>query len=439
MSKWSFLLLALTFSFVAGAAASDNYKLFSFCTGTLNCTDGAFPYASVTVGPDGTAYGTTYAGGNINCGFGGCGAVFRFGQSGEQVIYAFGETPADGVYPLAPLVFDKSGNIYGTTKFGGNAACVSGCGTVFELTPDGNGQWSEQILYSFCTSSNCPDGAYPQGALTFDAAGNIYGTTSTGGDLDPKQCAPSGCGTVFELVKGSDGSWTEKVLFQFDFATGGFPEGSLAFDASGNLYGASNQGGTAGYGVVFQLSPAANGFWKEKNILNFNVKNGRAPFQGVIIDKRGNLYGTTFFGGASAYCYTQTQLGCGEVFELSPAQNGTWKETILYSFCQSGNCPDGSAPWSGLVMDKSGALYGTTNAGGLLLGVVFKLTPTSSGSWTETVIHTFGTATNDGANPQAGVVFNSTQTALYGTTAAGGSSHNCNNGQSCGTVFELSK
>jgi len=396
-------------------AASKEKVLHSF-----NRNDGANPYAGLIFDAAGNLYGTSDGGGA----FGG-GTVFELtsGAGGtwtETVLYNFGAGDGDGGGPEASLTFDAAGNLYGTTVAGGMYCGPSGCGTVFELTPGEGGTWTEKVLHNF--NVNDGDGAWPVAGVIFDAAGNLYGTTPSGGAL--------GRGTVFELTPGAGGTWTETVLFNFG---AGNPQGGLIFDTAGNLYGTTDVGGTKACpncGTVFELTKGTNGMWTKKVLHNFgsNGKDGRNPVAGLIFDAAGNLYGTTLQGVG----------GGGTVFELSPTVGGGWKEKILHSF--DGN-NDGKEPRAGLILDAAGKLYGTTAMGGaadcrfsdLPCGTVFRLTPGTNGEWTEKVLRSFNGS--DGAGPFAGLIFDAAGN-LYGTTASGGTGSGCNGG-GCGTVFEI--
>src|ERR1019366_2578878 len=278
----------------------------------------------------------------------------------EKVLHNFNNDGTDGYYPEVGLIVDAAGNLYGTTTAGG----AYNSGTGFELTPAAGGGWTETVLHNF---GNGTDGATPYAGLIFDAAGNLYGTTQYGGTY--------GVGTVFELTPAGGGSWTEKVLYSFNHngADGGVPAAGLIFDAAGNLYGTTVNGGTGsncvlGCGTVFELTPAAGGGWTEQVLHSFNNNgaDGSTPFAGLIFDAAGNLYGTTFAGGTYGY---------GTVFELTPAAGGGWTETVLHNF---GNGTDGTAPYAGLIFDAAGNLYGTTFVGGTYgYGTVFEVTPVS--------------------------------------------------------------
>ena len=220
---------------------------------------------------------------------------------------------------------------------------------VFELTPAAGGTWTEKVLYSF---SGGTDGDQPAAGLIFDAAGNLYGTTYVGGTSDN--------GTVFELTPAGGGTWTERVLYNFNGTGGAIPQAGLIFDAAGNLYGTTFAGGTYNLGTVFELTPAGGGTWTEQVLHNFgNGTDGGGPWAGLIFDAAGNLYGTTRYGGS---------YGGGTVFRLN-AQG----ETLLYSFSGA----DGANPIAGLVLDAAGNLYGTTYLGGASSqGTAFEITNT---------------------------------------------------------------
>jgi uncharacterized repeat protein (TIGR03803 family) len=324
----------------------------------FNREDGNQPYGTLIFDTSGNLYGTTYYGGAYNEG-----TVFELtpeagGDWKETVLHSFNDDGTDGYNPIAGLVIDASGNLYGTTYYGGTGAACSyvGCGMAFELTPKRNGGWTEKILHNF--SNNGKDGFWPFTGLIFDSSGTLYGTTQSGGD--------SGCGTVFELTRKSGGSWKEKVLHHFNGKDGYQPTG-LIFDASGNLYGTTQNGGAENVGTVFELTPRVGGGWTQKVLHNFHngSPDGYLPYAGVVIDGSGNLYGTTANGG------TET---VGTVFELAPKADGVWTEKILHTF--SNNQRDGRLPFAGLVIDAAGNLYGMTEYGGAQsAGTVFEVTP----------------------------------------------------------------
>ena len=332
-----------------------------------------------------------------------------------KVLHRF--TGHDGSDPQGALILDPAGNLYGTTAEGGGTMC--GCGTVFKLTPNSNGSWTESVLYKFTGGT---DGGDPFGGLIFDAAGNLYGTAQNFG--------ASGFGTVFKLTPNSDGSWKESVLYSFTGgADGGVPRAGVIFDAAGsNLYGTTACCGAGKRGVVFELTSNSNGSWKESVLYSFTGgADGSTPYAGLIFDAAGkNLYGTTFLGGVLTSC----GMGCGTVFKLTPNSNGSWTESVLYSFTSGA----GRRPYAGVIFDAAGNLYGTATKS-QKYGTVFKLTPNSDGSWTESVLHNF-TGGKDGSLPYAGLTPDAAGN-LYGATVSGGS-HNTKCGSfGCGTVFKL--
>jgi uncharacterized repeat protein (TIGR03803 family) len=324
--------------------------------------------------------------------------------------------------PVGGLISDSAGNLYGTTVGGG----TDGFGTVFELSPDGSGGWKEKLLHSFTYRG----GTNPYGSLVFDSAGNLYGTTQNGGSLNA--CQKHGCGVVFELSPNGTGGWTEKVLHTFQDGQDGFnPFAGLTLDSAGNLYGTTYFGGAnCRCGTVFELSPKSDGTWTEKVIHSFNDNgtDGYFPYAGVILDSAGNLYGTTVAG--------LNAMTGGTVFRLSPGKDGSWKESVLHSFGSYGK--HGGQPYGGLIFDSSGNLYGTTLGGGPYhSGAVFELTPNGDGIWPVTVLHSFTGSSRystDGSHPHDSLIFDSAGN-LYGTTLDGGNFANCGGG--CGVVFEL--
>ncbi len=284
---------------------------------------------------------------------------------------------------------------------------TSNWGVVFKLAPNSDGSWTESVLYSFTGGD---DGSYPDHpSLVFDTAGNLYGVTYGGGGVGGCNSYGQGCGTVFELKSNLDGTWTEIVLHNFtDAEDGGWPEGTPIIDATGNLYGTTTQGGTYGEGTVFKLTPNSDGTWTESVLYSFTGgKDGDTPWSGVIFDKAGNLYGLAGYGGAHGY---------GVIFKLTPNSDGSWTESVLHPFTGG---KDGANPGTnGLTFDTAGSLYGTAAGGAYGYGNVFKLTPNTDGSWTERVLHQFKGG-KDGGSPAAGVVFDKVGN-LYSTTVYGG-------------------
>lgn len=313
----------------------------------------------------------------------------------------------DGSDPATRLTFDGAGNAYGTTAAGGDFDF----GTVFMLAPSGQ----ETVLYSFTGGG---DGLDPHGGVTLDGAGNLYGTTVAGGFGG--LCAGDGCGVIFELTP-SGGGWTETTLYSFTGMNDGFgPGGGLVFDSAGNLFGTTPDGGANSFGVVFKLSPLAQG-WQYEVIHNFTGgKDGAVGSLGLLLfDAAGNLYGVTELGGAH---------GAGAVYKLSPTSGKRWKSTVLYGFKGT---PDAANPYGGLISDAAGNLYGTTYFGGQYgMGAVFQLIPGPDGTWQENILYSFQGGT-DGSFPTTTLLFNS-PSSLYGTTSTGGRP-SCD----CGTVFRL--
>jgi len=374
------------------AEAQTETVLYSFCAQT-GCPDGSNPRADLVMDAAGNLYGTTLYGGTS-----GVGTVFELSPSGtETVRHSFAASHTDGHYPYAGLLMDTTGNLYATAQSGG----AKGLGTVFKLTPNG----TETLLYSFCVLAACADGYHPRAGLIMDTKGNLYGTAFDGGAYD--------AGAVFELSP----SGTETVLHSFcqqpGCPDGYYPQAGLVMDTNGNLYGTTLYNGAYGGGTVFKISSDGTATTFYNFCTATGCKNGKYPQAGLILDTNGNLYGTTYGGGAH---------GQGTVFELSPSG----AETVLHSFCARTGCPDGSHPRADLVMDTARNLYGTTYSGGTnSVGTVFKLSPNG----TETVLHSFAANGSDGTHPYAGLVTD-TIGNLYGTTYSGGA-----NGY--GTVFKV--
>jgi uncharacterized repeat protein (TIGR03803 family) len=360
----------------------------------------------------------------------------------ESVLYTFFGTEG-GQYPGSTPVLDAAGNVYGTTTSGGLSTCLGiGCGIVFELSPSGT-SWNFSEVHTF---SGGADGSQPLAGMIIDSAGNLYATTGLGGNDHSCPVLGPGCGTVQEFSPSSNGTWMQKTLVEFNGAgTGWYPLDAVTMDAAGNLYGTTEYGGSTdfcngengGCGIVFKLSPNSSGGWTETvlHVFHSYSGDGYVPFSGVALDAAGNLYGTTVKGGASSHC---VGFGCGIVYKLSPNSDGTWTETILHTFT-GGN--DGGEPTAGVVFDSKGNLYGAALVGGKPTacsspgcGTIFEMSPKSNGSWSFHVIHTF--TRSDGAGPWGTPVLDA-KGNLYGTTQVGGDS-TCNNGSGCGTVFKMS-
>jgi uncharacterized repeat protein (TIGR03803 family) len=327
--------------------------LYSFAGGT----DGAGPRAKVIIGSDGNLYGETFAGGGSACGGRGCGTIFTVRKVcpgpichwTEAVLYRFtGGT--DGGEPTGGLLFDRSGNLYGTTEIGGKPhGCGNiGCGTVFKMTKSG-GSWTETVLYEFQGGT---DGSFPNGGVIFDSYGNLYGTTCCG--------SIHNAGTVFELTPGV-GGWSEKILYAFQGSNdGNEPDTGLIFDTAGNLYGSTIFGGSGRGGTVFELTPSG-GSWTF-NLL-YSASGNAGPFGTLSMDATGSLYGTTCQDG---------QHLLGSAFKLTRSL-GSWTYSSLHDF--TGN-DDGGLPESTLIFDARGNLYGTASyAGTHGDGVIIEITP----------------------------------------------------------------
>jgi uncharacterized repeat protein (TIGR03803 family) len=323
-----------------------------------------------------------------------------------KVLHAFDMGKNDGGGLYGSLALDAKGSLYGTNAGGG----TFGYGTAFELTPQRNGEWTETILHNFnCKVESCS----PSGGLVFDPAGNLYGMAS------------SGLGDVFELEPGSQG-WTLTVLHDRGQRT------NLILDQAGNLYGPMAAVGKYGEGAISELVRGQG--WKENWLYSFCSDqdqkglclDGWDPFAGVTWGPGGTLYGTTLYGGSSPYC---GNVGCGVVYELKPEKTGSWKQTVLHSFPATKN--DGSKLYDGVVLDKSGNIYGATYQGGnTSCGVIFKLSRKADGKWEETILYDFPDLSKGcGANT---MTFDK-HGNLWGT-AQGGTG--CKNG-GCGVVFKM--
>jgi uncharacterized repeat protein (TIGR03803 family) len=245
--------------------------------------DGFAPQAGVIFDEAGNLYGTTSGGSAHNWG-----NAFKLSPNSdgtwtETVLHSFDKNGVDGFQLQGALIVDKHGSLYGSTAWGGNLSNCggAGCGTVFRLTPRKNGSWKESIIHSFGGT----DGSWPTDALIFDKAGNLYGTTSTGG--------AARVGTVFELSPNGDGSWTETVLHSFVTTDGAYPDAGVVFDQAGNLYGTTVSGGVRGFGTTFKLMPNHDGSWTESVLHSFLNRPGAMPLGGLIVDKQGKLYGPT--------------------------------------------------------------------------------------------------------------------------------------------------
>jgi uncharacterized repeat protein (TIGR03803 family) len=433
------IFIATLLAGAAFAAGPSEYLIWSF---DFNGSVGGFaPEGDLVADSAGNLYGVVSSGG-ANDG----GAVFQLVRPVPpstgwtwNLLYNFTAGESGGSGPEGGVIFDSAGNLYGTTSFGGNADL----GVVFELSPPAvaGDEWTETVLYNF--KGGTADGESPRNSqgVVFDKSGNLYGVTLLGGTdySEDKHCPTNGCGVIYELTPSTPGAeWTETVIHYFNGGQGAGGAGTPIFDAKGNLYGATQSGGTndggvaykmippattggtwsykvlyafgsnpndaryaqssltlhgdgvlygaalggvASHGTVFQLAPPAvvGGAWTETVLYNFGsvVNDGEFPYYNVIFDKAGNLYSTTFLGGGEnpSQC---NYGGCGTVFELSPptTAGAAWTETILHSFPATGETGDGIAPGGGLIFGKNGVLMGVTEQGGKKnYGSVFGIVP----------------------------------------------------------------
>ena len=312
----------------------------------------------------------------------------------------------DGQGPQGTLVQAANGELYGTTLGGG----ANNYGAVFRITSSG----TLTTIYSFCSQSECADGETPN-ALVLATNGNLYGTTSGGGASD--KCFSGGCGTVFELTPAGTLTTLYHFCAQSRACTDGEkPYAGLVQAANGDLYGTTFYGGANGGGTVFKITPGGTLTTLYSFCSQSECADGSGPYVGLVQAANGNFYGTTVVGGA---------YGPGTVFKITPS--GTL--TTLYSFCVQAGCPDGETPYAGLVQATDGNLYGTTSAGGADgSGTIFEITPNG----TLTTLYNFcaQSGCTDGGTPDAGLV-QATNGDLYGTTWSGGADN-------VGTVFNLS-
>jgi uncharacterized repeat protein (TIGR03803 family) len=370
--------------------------------------------AGLVADSTGNLYGTTEYGGNY-----GYGVVFELSRTGkgywvEKILHNFGDAPGDGIEPLGGLIFDAAGNLYGTTIGGGTSAYGDG-GTVFELTPGRNGNWKEKLLYSF-EAYDTGTAYFPRSGLVMDAAGNLYGSTQDGSGA-------YGEGAVFEISPSASG-WTESIVYSFgaNQTDGTIPTSPyLSLDAAGNLYGVTFYGGTYNVGTVYQLSPNSGGQWTENILYSFTGgADGEYPYSTVTVDPDGNLFGAT-----------EISLDArGTVYEISPTSSG-WSEQTIYTF---DGILGGEAIFLTLTLDPAGNLYGVSQVGGTSnRGQVWELSPTSSGAWIPTALFSFDQT--NGSQPRTGVIRDAVGN-LYGVTFNGGQL-SCGPYQGCGVAFEI--
>lgn len=415
------------------ATRAQNERILHFFSGA---PDGDLPTVGhLMLDGDGNLYGTTSAGGTGSCKFRGsvtgCGTVFELtpASSGwtERVLYSFKDL-ADGAGPYGTLTLDGTTRIFGVTMGGGNRGCVPlfwvfrGCGTVFELDAHGD-RWTKKTIHVF---SGAADGGNPLAGLVLDSAGNLYGTTHCGGTLQTSCFSEGeGFGIFFELRPSTSGAWSDITLHLFGRHRGDgvFPLGDLTVDARGNIYGTADN--------IFEMHRKTAKQWLYRQLLllgNNSFEQGYYPNGGLAFDPGGNIYGTMARGGNIA-------CDCGLVYEARAGSRRT--ETVLHTF--SGG-KDGASPFAGLTLDPSGRLFGTTanggdsacnNGGGC--GVAFQLNPNGSKS-VERILHTFKDDASDGGMPESALIFGA-RANLYGTTEYGGPGPNLGPG----SVFELAR
>jgi uncharacterized repeat protein (TIGR03803 family) len=398
----------------ASGGSWNESTLYSFLGGS----DGGQPYGTLTLDPSGNLFGVAGDGG-ANA----AGVLFEVSKSSgtwaETIPYAF-TSPA---LPSPGLTSDASGNIYGATQFGGLLTlCEDGCGTLFELSP-ASGSYAYNTIYSF---TDAFDGASPSQPPTLDGHGNLFVPTNS---TFASNFGDEFLNIEFELSPVSGGGWHGSAAHDFPSSTDGYnPVSSLVRDSAGNLYGTTPAGGAYGWGAVFEVVPSGAAS-TEKMLYSFTGKSdGALPRSGLALDSAGNLYGVAQFGG-SLNCLA----GCGTVFKLSPS-GGAWNFSVLHGFV---NGKDGSNPTSGVMVDSSGNVYGTSQGGtkstycGIGCGTVFKLTPTTHGEWSFSLLLEFTNTASVGATPANGTVIMDPAGNLYGVTRFGGSGID-------GIVYQLS-
>ncbi|MGC1228645.1 MAG: choice-of-anchor tandem repeat GloVer-containing protein [Candidatus Sulfotelmatobacter sp.] len=395
LSQFAFVIVLGCTIFSVGQAFAATENLIHSFNGQ---GDGGQPDAGLT--PDGTGsfYGTTFVGGTYNCG-----VVYKLTHTtsgwAEVVLYSFKGGSSDGGNPSGQLAIDSAGNIYGTTRSGGKGYGINGgpgYGILYQLSPTSAG-WTETVLHFFFD-----DGA--TSGLIIDAAGSLYGETGGGG--------ASLAGTIYQMKRDAS-AWEYRTLYNFQSGNDGqYPSGGLIFDAKGNLYGTTILGGRLSFGTVFELQHA-NDTWSESLLYTFqSIVDGVGPQCALVFDADGNLYGTTAYGGDTSCA---NGYGCGEVFELSPSGDGVWSETTLYGFTGS---PDGHSPLVGLTRDGAGDLFGTTSNGGTVnAGALFELQRQTDGSFAESIVYSFNN-NRDGGYPSTPLTLEGT--TFFGTTGSGG-------------------
>lgn len=397
----------LNLTLVVGAWAGSAFTVLHAFTGG---DDGGTP-GGLIADAAGNFYGWTFYGGKY-----GNGTVYKLTRDSgggwtQRVIYAF-KGGEDGSRP-SDVILDGKGNLIGGTWKGGTHKNMPGA--IFKLTPSAGGRWKKTTLYSFELGGK-PVGP---GDLLLDQAGNLYGTAA-GGGVDEG-------GSIFKLTPTPRGNWKETIVYIFPTTSPeGCGPGELIMDRKGNLFGTTDDRGRFGGGSVFELTPAP-GRWKLKVLAYGDNTGGFFPV-GLTFDRSGNLYGAANLGG--------TGFGAGTVFKLTPSSGGTWTESVLYNF-QDGR--DGGYPGSGPVFDDASNLVGSTGAGGggscfAPCGVLYRLTRMAGGGWKESVLHEFIDFAG-GIQPESSPILDRSGN-VYGTTWFGGQG-NCFSGSGCGVIYKL--
>jgi uncharacterized repeat protein (TIGR03803 family) len=420
--------LPIVFLLIASSAfaASTEQTLYTFKGGS----DGRSPQATLLADKSGNLYGTTFeGGGSANCS-NGCGTVFELsppvtlgGKWTEIVLHSF-QNGADGANPMTPLVADSSGNLYGSTYQGGSGNCsnvqLSGCGTIFELSPSSgtNTSWTYQVVYSFQgvpSGTGNGDGAWP-GGLVYTKRGDIFGFAYSGGACSTDETGTYCGGALFMLRPTAGNSWAESVVFRFTSPY--YPIGDPLFNNYGDIYGAG-PGGAYGYGAVFALYSRNRTERELVPLYDFHGTAGDGAFPTSLIGANDALVGTTMGSPSGSY---------SNIFAVTPGLE--WTESVLFNF---NPISTGYEPGTTPILGSGGQLFGTTTQGGASNeGAVYQLIPPAiqGGQWTENVVYSFTTG-SDGFAPYGGLIFGNGG-ALYGTTSAGGDA-SCN----CGTVFRV--
>jgi uncharacterized repeat protein (TIGR03803 family) len=363
---------------------------------------GIYPNGGLIMDSAGNLYGTT-ANDSDDCTDSGCGTVFELvlgtdGDYTEKVLHTFSGSGKNAWGPEAGVVMDASGNLYGTTVFGGS----SGSGAAFKLTLI-DGVWKESVIHNFAAYES--DGEQPVESVALDSAGSVFGATENGGS--------DHAGTIFEISPNGSGGYTEKTIHSFKNTDGAHPTGNVIIDSAGNLYTLTGIGGTIGEGTLIELSPTTSGSWTEAVLYDFSGSPG--PY--LTADASGNFYGVA--GGGN----TDESF----VWKLSPATGGAYTEQVLYNICTETGCPIGYGP-IGVVLDAAGNIYGTNYGGGAYTyGTAFELSPSVGGGYTATLLHSFGNGT-DGAQPNGTLLYSGG--VLYGATTYGGK-------HGGGTIFQV--